>query len=419
MKLSSLAGRLTPIVWVLIIGSLLIAAVVVLRPKPHPKPARELPPPSVTVIKAEPQTLAVNVSAQGSVAPRRQIDVVSQVAGALVEVSPQFASGGYFAKGATLAQIDPRDYQVAVARARATLVEAEKALATEKGLARQAKLQWRDLGTDDANSLFLRKPMVAAAEAQLEAAKAGLEQAQLNLERTRIQLPFAGRINTTWVDLGQFVSIGSKIATVYDAGAALVRLPLTDDQAALIDLPLAFGKPQQTLPSVTLRGTVAGTPYQWHGKVTRTEASLDPQSRMYYAVVEIPDPFDPFKNKLPLLMGMYVEAEIAGKPLANVMQLPRSVVFRRDRVFSVGSDNLVQEKSVKVLRSDDDYVWIQGDIAAGELLVLERQSYLSEGAKVKPELRAQVQSPELAEPELAEPEAPAIEGEAAAQGTES
>lgn len=388
MMLSTLAGRLPPVVWVLLIGSLLIAAVILARPQPQPKPAKEIPPPKVAVIQAEPQTLAVSVSAQGSVSPRRQIDVISQVAGALVEVSPQFVSGGYFAKGATLAQIDPRDYQIAVARAQAAVADAEKTLATEKGQARQAKLQWRDLGSDEANSLFLRKPMVAAAEAQLASARAGLQQAQLNLERTRIHLPFAGRVSSTWVDLGQFVNVGSKLATVYDAGAALVRLPLTDEQTALIELPLAFGQAQQTLPQVTLSGTVAGRPYHWQGKLTRTEASLDPQSRMYYAVVEVPEPFDPNKNELPLLMGMYVHAEIAGKPLANVLRLPKSVIFRRDRVFTLNGDNQVQEKTVRVLRSDDESVWLQGDIAAGELLVLERQSYLSEGARVEPQIRA-------------------------------
>ncbi len=389
MKLSSLAGRLPPVVWVLLIGGLLIAAVILLRPKPHPKPVREMPPPSVTVIKAEPRTLAVNVMAQGSVIPRRQIDLVSQVAGALVEVSPEFVSGGYFAEGATLAQIDPRDYEIAQARARALVAEAEKTLATEKGMARQAKLQWRDLGSDEANSLFLRKPMVAAAQAQLESAKAGLRQAQLNLERTRIHLPFAGRISTTWVDLGQFVNVGTKLATVYDASVALVRLPLTDDQAALIDLPKHFfGKSNQPLPEVTLSGVVAGQAYQWQGKLTRTEASLDAQSRMFYVVVEVADPFNPAKQAAPMLMGMYVKAEIAGKPLAKVVQLPKSAVFRRDRVFALDADNLVHEKPVKVLRSDDQQVWVQGDIAPGELLVLERQSYLSEGTKVKPELQS-------------------------------
>jgi RND family efflux transporter MFP subunit len=393
MTLSDQMRRIPAVIWVLIIGVSLIAAIVLLKPKPQPRAPQPVAQTKVKVVLAQPQTLAVNVNAQGSVEPRRQIDVVSQVAGSLVSVSEQFASGGFFAKGATLVQIDPRDYEVAVARAKAALVEAEKVLATERGQARQAQRQWQDLGSTDANNLFLRKPQLAAAEAQVDAARAGLQQAQLNLARTNIQLPFAARVNTTWVDLGQYVSTGSRIATVYDAAAALVRLPLTDLQASLINLPLAFGKPQQELPDVILRGVVAGNAYEWKGKIMRTEASLDPQSRMFYAVVEIPDPFDPFKNALPLLMGMYVEAEIMGKPLDNVIHLPKTVIFRRDQVYSLDDEQRVQVHSVKILRSDDDSVWFMGDIKPGQAIVLERQGYLSAGTQVVPEVVSAVAAP--------------------------
>lgn len=389
----SVVRRVPPVVWVLLVGVGAIAAIVLFKPTPEPRPPKPLPQAKATVVIVQPQTLAVNVFAQGSVEPRRQIDVVAQVAGTLIEVSPQFASGGFFAKGATLAQIDPRDYQVAVARAKAALAEAEKVLATERGQARQVQREWRDLGNREANDLFLRKPQLAAAEAQVESAKAGLLQAELNLQRTTIQLPFAARVNNTWVDLGQYVGTGGRIATVYDAAAALVRLPLTDLQASLIDLPLAFGKPGQQLPDVILRGVVAGQPYEWRGKVMRTEASLDPQSRLFYAVVEIPDPFDPFKNKLPLLMGMYVTAEISGKPIEQVLHLPKSVIFRRDKVYLLDEENRVQEQTVKILRMDDTQVWFTGAIRAGQQILLERQGYLTPGTQVEPQLADAVAVP--------------------------
>ncbi len=378
----NIVKRIPMVVWVLAIGLTTIAASIVLRPTPQPRPVKEIHLQEVRVVLANPQTQAVNVNTQGNVEPRRQIDVISQVAGTIVQVSPQFASGGFFAKGSELVQIDPRDYQVALARANAALLEAEKLVAGERGLARQAAREWRDLGNGDANDLFLRKPQLAAAEAQLAAAKAERDHAQLNVERTQITLPFAGRVRNTWVDLGQFVGMGTKIATVYDAAAALVRLPLTDQQAALINLPLAFGKPQKDLPEVILRGVVAGNAYEWRGLITRTEASLDPQSRMYYAVVEIPDPFDPFKNTLPLIMGMYVDAEIIGKPIADVVLLPKTALFRRDKIYYVDAENRVREKTVKILRMDDAHVWVQGDIQKDDAIVLERQGYLTLGTKV-------------------------------------
>ena len=386
MTVAANMRRIPAVVWVLVVGISLITAIILLKPNPQPRAPKTIPQTQVKVVLAQPQTLAVNVTAQGTVEPRRQIDVVSQVAGSLVNVSEQFVSGGFFAQGAVLVQLDPRDYEVALVRANAALLDAEKLLATERGQAQQAQRQWQDLGSKDANDLFLRKPQVAAAEAQVAAARAGVQQARINLERTRIQLPFAARVNKTWVDLGQYVNAGTRIATVYDSAAALVRLPLTDLQASLINLPLAFGQPPSVLPDVTLRGTVAGNAYEWKGKIMRTEASLDPQSRMFYAVAEIPEPFNPEKNAVPLLMGMYVHADIIGKPIANVIRLPKSVIFRRDQIYSLDADNRVQIQRVNVLRSDEQTVWFTGDIKPEQAIVLERQGYLTAGTQVVPQV---------------------------------
>ena len=375
-------ARIPAVLVVLIIGASLIAGVIIFKPTPKPRAPKVPVLPKVEVVLAAPQTMTVNVTAQGSVAPRRQIDIVSQVAGVITQAAPDFINGGFFVQGQSVVHIDPRDYRVAVARATAAFKQAEQQLATERGLVRQATRQWRDLGDVAANQLALRKPQLAAAEAQLAAARAELDQATLNLARTNIALPFNGRIKSTWVDLGQYVTMGSKIASVYDVAAALVRLPLTDDQAALIDLPLGAKVNEQDLPQVVLRGKVAGELHEWQGRITHTEASLDPQSRMYYALVEIPQAFAS-DTSVPMLIGMYVEAEIRGKPLANVQQLPNTVVFRRDKIYSLDAQNVIQEKTVKILRMDADTVWLQGDIEPGEALVLTRQGYLTPGAKVQ------------------------------------
>ena len=131
-----------------------------------------------------------------------------------------------------------------------------------------------------------------------------------------------------------------------------------------------------------MRGTIAGTEYQWQGQMTRTDASLDPQSRMYQVIVEIREPFNRERHPVPMLMGMYVEAEITGKPIDNIIRLPKTAVFRRDQIYTLDAENRVHLKTVQVLRSDEQFVWLRGDIAEGEAVVLERQGYLSPGISV-------------------------------------
>lgn len=363
----------------LILGSAIIAALILLKPRPEPRPFVEQPLPEVAVVVAHPKTTTLSVTAQGTVTPRRQIDVVSQVSGRITEVAPAFVDGGFFAAGDWLVQVDERDYQYALVQAEANVADAQRALTTERGLARQAQREWRDLGNADANDLFLRKPQVAAAEALLAAARAQRDQAKLNLERTRITVPFAGRISETVVDLGQFVAAGTPIASVYDSAAAEVRIALTDLQALLVDLPI---NNEPVAAPVTLTGTIAGEEYQWQGTMTRTDAALDPQSRMYHVIVEIAEPFNSERHPIPMLMGMYVEAEITGKPIDNIIRLPKSTVFRRDQVYTLNEGNQVQLKTVQVLRSDEEFVWVRGAINKGEAVVLNRQGYLSPGITV-------------------------------------
>lgn len=367
---------------ILTLGLLAIATLVLLKPRPEPRPEPAPARPVVQVVRADPQTLTLDVYTQGTVTPRRQIDLISQVAGPIVKVANQFVGGGFFAAGDTLVAIDPRDYEYALPQAQARIAEAKRLLATERGLARQAQREWRDLGNAEANSLFLREPQIAAAEAQLAAAIAERDQARLNLERTAVTAPFAGRIQQTFVDIGQHLTPGSRIATIYDAALAQVRLPLTDQQSQLIDLPLHPLLTESARPQVTLRGVIAGQPHQWQGEVVRTEASLDPQSRMYYVVVDILEPFNTQRWSAPLLIGMYVEAVITGRPLPRVVRLPKSSLLRREFIYSLDAEQRVHMKQVRVLHQSEVAVWVTGDINAGEAVVVDRQGYLNPGVLV-------------------------------------
>lgn len=377
--------RMPLAVKILILGALAAAALIFLGPGPKPRSPQASPLPEVPVVAARPQPQSLTVHTQGTVSPRREINLVAEVAGKVVSVAEDFAAGGFFQAGDVLVQIEPRDYKLALTRAEARVAEAEQALALEQARARQAKQEWRDLGSAEANDLFLRKPQLAAAEAQLAAARAEREQAALNLERTRITVPFDGRIREKHADLGQYITPGTAVAQIYDAAVAEIRLPLTGRQVALLNLPIDLaGDEQREYPGVILYGEIAGRPQRWHGRIVRTEAALDPNSRLYFAIAEVRNPFIAAgENTLPLMVGLFVEAQIEGRQLPNVVTLPKRALFKRDRLYVLDTDNRVRSKSVEVLSSNDEHVWVQGDIAEGERIVIDRQGYLSPGIEVE------------------------------------
>lgn len=369
---------------ILLVGGAAVFAVATLKQKPEPKPKEAAKPAEVQVVAATPGRHRLSVGSQGTVTPRREINLVAEVGGRIIKVNDHFVNGGFVAAGETLVEIDPRDYQYALTQAQSQVAEAEQRLATERGQARQKKREWRDLGNKEANDLFLRKPMIAAAEANLQAAKANRDKAKLTLARTRISLPFDGRIRSTKVDLGQFVNPGTQVAQAYDTSVVEVRLPLTDAEAGLLDLPLGVQNEAEAGPVVMLRGQVAGEPYQWQGRVTRTDASLDTRSRLYYAVAEVVDPFLADESQAPLIVGLFVEADIEGRDLEGVIELPKNALVKRKYVYVVDADNKIVRHSVRVMKTNSDTVWIRADLAEGDLIVVGNQQFLAPGKEVTP-----------------------------------
>lgn len=376
----------TPLI-ILVVGGALVFGLATLKPSPQPKPSQAPKAPSVSVIRVTPSSQTLTVTSQGTVAPRREIDMVAEVSGRITEVAPQFVNGAFVSSGQSLITIDPRDYRLAVVRANARVADAEQLLATERGRARQAKREWRDLGNKDANALFLRQPQLTSAEAQLESAKADRSKAQLDLERTTLSVPFEGRVRETLVNLGQYVTPGTRLATVYDTSVAEIRLPLSDRQASLVDLPLGFNtQDKSTAPEVIISGVVGGEVRTWHGRITRTDASIDTRTRLYYAVAEVDDPFrgDRAAGLPPLVVGLFIEAEIQGRELHDVVTVPKQALFKRNHIFTLDKQNRVQEKQITLLHTDATNAWIRGDIATGEAIVVGKQSYLHEGIVVIP-----------------------------------
>jgi len=371
---------------VLVIGGGASYGLLVGKPGPAPQAAPELQPPRVDVVAAEPGPRALTVTTQGTVQPLREINLVSQVAGRVVATADTFAAGGFFGADEALLQVEEADYQFAIARAESQVASARQRLAEERGRALQAKREWRDLGSSQANELFLRKPQIAAAEAALRAAEADLEAAKLDLARTRVSAPFNGRISEKYVDVGQYVAPGTSVARVYATDVAQVRLPLTDRQVALLDLPLSYDNTDSTVGAgaqVVLEARFANQTWQWQGRIVRTDASIDVNSRVVYAVAEIERPFarEAGSERPPLSPGLFVNATINGRQIENVVELPRNSLRTDGSVLVVDAQQRAQPREVEVLQSTPQVMWVRG-LERGDRVIVSDPSIALAGMTV-------------------------------------
>lgn len=369
---------------VLVVGFGAAYGLLVGKQGPEPSAIPMAVPPVVDVLQVRPGTEALTVTTQGTVRPLREINLVSRVAGRVDSVASGFAEGGFFSADTALLKIEDYDYQFAIARAQSQVAAARQRVAEEQGRALQAKREWRDLGSEQANALFLRQPQLASARAALKAAEADLDAAKLDLERTAVSVPFNGRISEKYVDIGQYVTPGTPIAKVYATDVATVRLPLTDRQVALLDLPLNYDNDSpQAATDVMLSARFGNRQWQWPGKIVRTDASIDIDSRVVYAVAEIERPFarEAGTERPPLAPGLFVNATISGRQLPAVSALPRTALRSDGQVMVVDSERRARLKPVQLLQRTSEQVWVQG-LADGDRVIVAESAATVAGMEV-------------------------------------
>ena len=353
------------------------------------KPVQSSPPRSpvrvVLVETVERRALTHEVHTYGTVAPRAETTLVAEVTGRIVEVSESFVTGGNVDDGEVLLRIDPAIYEANEASARAALARAEAALEREKAEADVARREWERFGKGEASPLVLRIPQLAEAQADVDSAAASLERAELDLARTAVRSPYSGRIRTRFVEDGQYVTAGTRVATIYATDFAEVRLPISPNELAFLDLPLA-GETQSppNATRVTLVSRLGGRPHPWPAWISRTEAEVDRRTRSIHAVARVRDPYRSPEgdDRPPLLVGDFVEAVITGRSVEDCAVVPRRAV-EDGRVWMVDSDNRLRRREVEVLRLGDQEAWIGKGLQDGERVCITELDIAVEGMKVR------------------------------------
>ena len=221
---------------VLVVGGLAAAALMATGPEVERRPP-EVPIPLVRVVVAQSETIQHRIRTHGTVDPRTESELIPEVSGPVIWVSPSLVSGGFFAEGEPLLRIDREDYEIEAERARAALARAdsqhrlaERELERRRGLAEQHFAS--DAELDDSQNAE------RVAKAARREARAAVRHAERDLERAELRAPYDGRVREARIDVGQFASRGAAVATLYAVDYAEVRLPIPDDELAYLDRAL-------------------------------------------------------------------------------------------------------------------------------------------------------------------------------------
>jgi len=368
------------------------------------------------------RTLPVEISTQqptlrlyGETRAARSVELRALVPGEITVIGENFREGGLVAKGDLLVGVDDFPYRGAVTEAEANLREAEarlrefEAVATAerdalKRASEQLDLARRDLeraaalspsgavsdkGIDDRRlvvsqreqAVEQRRNALLAEQARADQQRAviarltwRLADARRNLSNTALKAPFDAYIRGVQAEVGRLVNASDVVATLLDSTLSEVRVALTDRQYGRITAGggTIIGRPVEV---VWRLGQVSNS---YPGRIERIAAEFKTES----GGVDVYARIDSSGREPPLRPGAFVEINVADRAYENVVRLPETALYGADTVYVVKAGRLASRK-VELLGHDGGDIFVAGELAAGERVVITRISEIGDGLGVE------------------------------------
>jgi len=378
--LRTILSWLTPLV-ILGVG---VAAFVLMgsQPPPERRPPEEAKPVPVQTVTAHAEPSGLSIESDGVVVPVREVTLAAEVSGRVLRKADECREGRFVKAGTLLFEIDPRDYELEVARLEREVRQAELSIDeideeiahNQESIAlarRQVELAHREalrldglknnrVITESEHERAVRDELTAstsltALEGQgrvlakrrnrlVEAKSLSgtlLDRAQLDLSRTRVTAPAAGIVVTAQVEQDSFVAKGTPLVTIEDTSSAEVRTNLQMDEVARVwgsrAADLERGVHDAFDVPATVVFTIRDSRYEWTGSLARQEGrGLDERTRTLPCRVIVPDPqavraLDRYGAVLPqlppgapraLLRGMFVQVRVHVDSAHEIVSIP-------------------------------------------------------------------------------------------------
>lgn len=307
---------------------------------------------AVSVVPPESKDYAPLVNLNGVVEARTLTNVVPQVSGRVVEVSPDFRPGARFDAGEVLFRIEATDYELAVERTLAEIEIARADLARLEAEAEAERQVWRLQYSDrEIPDLIARVPQIAATKARIQSGEAARAAAELELSRTVVRAPFPGRVLDTDLNIGQVVVQGNPVGSIFSMDSLEIAVPVSSEELALIGDTIGSTATVERIGDAGIEAVVV-----------RKAAALDAQTRLGTLFLAADD-----ANSLTL--GEFVGVEIRGATAPGVFQVPAASLTSGDQIWVV-ENGLLREREVSVVANEGEFAYVRSfDFADGIVAV--------------------------------------------------
>jgi membrane fusion protein (multidrug efflux system) len=338
----------------------------------------------VQVEVVEPQDIPILLEYPGRTAGYREVEVRAQVSGILQERT--YEEGARVEKGQVMFRIDSRQYQAAVARAKAAVAQEQARLRqTERDVKRVRTLSKKGFASE--RELDSSISAYEQSKANLQAAEAELQSRQIDLDYTTVRAPISGMTSREARSEGSLVIAGDPQASLLTQLTQLdpiyVNFALPQDsEGARLRKDFAsgqLGNVDQSQLSVEVLFD-DGTVYPLKGRVDFTDSLVDRGTGSISARVQMPNP------QQKMLPGQFVRIRISGLVRRQAISVPERAVAQKASgpyVYVVDAQGVAHQQPV-VLGSTTGGRWlIKSGLQAGDRVVIEG------GQKLDPDERVQ------------------------------
>ncbi len=319
---------------------------------------------NVRVASVAARDVVYRVEALGSLEAEELVQVTAEVEGAISQVL--FNPGDHVTRDTVLARIDPERYRLEAARAaaahRRAVADSQRALSDLRR--REALDQEQLVAAEELNRARQEAERLAAEAA---AAQAALDLALQDARRAEVRPSRAGVVNTRGVDTGQFVTVGTVVATLVDLGRLRLRFKVSEAESL------------RTLEGQTVAFRVAPLQdRQFQAEVYHVGDIADPATRQVEVLAWV-------KNPGMLKPGFFAEVTLTTRTHADAVVVPEGAVQASERGFVVYvvDAGRASQRSVQIgLRTGDGAVEILAGLRTGEIVVTEGSDRLADGIAV-------------------------------------
>ncbi len=340
------------------------------------KAAQKKPPPAVpaTIATAEKADFPVYLKGLGTVQPFNTVTVKSRVDGEVIKIG--FKQGAMVKEGDLIAQIDPRPYQAALDQAEAKKKQDESDLANARlDLARFTDLAKQNFATRQ--QLDTQNAKVSGLESQIKGDEGAIDNARTQVAYTTITAPISGRTGFRLVDQGNNVHAADTTGIVTIVQLQPISVVLTAPEESVVPVNQALGKGEVQVIAQSSDGSKTLST----GRLALINNEVDQAA----GTIRMKASFDNKDNAL--WPGLSVSTLLLVDTLKGVTVVPQDAVQHGPDglfVYTVGGDNKVDIKPVKVSQQDKALAVVTAGLQPGDKVVTQGQSRLQKGTLIKP-----------------------------------